>query len=167
MVLDPPMSLLSTHLRYASVEKLIPSISEKPKKATVQIFRPRADVLVRSYDGRNLLIVEVKAPHELLDDNVREQGICYARLLRKGGIAPFVILTNGHETKIYDSISEELINGTAIPLDHPHIKAGFRVNVDDMAFRAEALERFISLSPENSDRVLSPAGVLSYALPAR
>ena len=123
--------------------------SEKPKKATVQIFRPRADVLVRSYDGRNLLIVEVKAPHESLDDNVREQGICYARLLRKGGIAPFVILTNGHETKIYDSISEELINGTAIPLDHPHIKAGFRVNVDDMAFRAEALERFISLSPEN------------------
>lgn len=123
--------------------------SEKPKKATIQIFRPRADVLVRSYNGRNLLIVEVKAPHEPLDDDVREQGICYARLLRKGGIAPFVVLTNGHETKIYDSISEELINGTAISLDHPHVKAGFRVNVDDIAFRAEALERFISLSPEN------------------
>jgi len=93
--------------------------------------------------------VEVKSPNGLLEDSAREQGICYARLLRRGGIAPFVVLTNGHETKIYDSISEEFINGSAIPPDHPHVKAGFRVSTDDIALRTEALEIFISLSQEN------------------
>ena len=68
-------------------------------------FRPRADVLVHSSDGRNLLIIEVKAPNETLDENVKEQGISYARLLKSGGIAPFVVITNGHETRIYDSIT--------------------------------------------------------------
>jgi hypothetical protein len=123
--------------------------SEKPEKSSSQVFRPRADILVRSLDGRNLLIVEVKAPDEPLDDGVREQGICYARLLRTGGIAPFVVLTNGRETKIYDSITEELINGAVISLDHPHVKAGFRVSSDDIAIKAEAIETFISLSPDN------------------
>ena len=106
-------------------------------------------MLVRSPDGRNLMIIEVKASGEVLDNNVKEQGISYARLLRKGGIAPFVVITNGHETKIYDSVSGDLINGNCIPIDHPHIKSGFRVSVDDIAIRAEALESFISLSPDN------------------
>lgn len=129
--------------------KILSIDSEKQKKNSSQIFRPRADILVRSCDGKNLLIVEIKAPSESLDDNVKEQGICYARLLRKGGIAPFVVLTNGYETKIYDSITEELINGPAIPVNHPHVKAGFRVNADDIAVRAEAIETFISLSSDN------------------
>jgi hypothetical protein len=123
--------------------------SKGPEKVSSQMFRPRADVLVRSSDGRNLLIVEVKAPSEPLDDNAKKQGISYARLLEHGAIAPFVVLTNGNETKIYDSISGDQIEGTSIPLDHSHVKAGFRISVDDIALRAEALETFISLSPEN------------------
>src|SRR5436305_2025552 len=75
--------------------KILTNDWQQSKKDSSQVFRPRADILVRSCDGRNLLIVEVKSPDESLDNDVREQGICYARLLRKGGIAPFVILTNG------------------------------------------------------------------------
>lgn len=53
--------------------------SDKPVKSS--IFRPRADILVRSCDGRNFLIVEVKNKNEKLDENVKKQGICYAHLL--------------------------------------------------------------------------------------
>jgi hypothetical protein len=113
------------------------------------VFRPRADVLVRSCDGRNLLIVEAKAPDKSLDNEDREQGISYARLLREGGIAPFVILTNGRETQIYDSISGNLVSGIRVPFEHPHVKAGFRVCGDDLSLRSEALEALISLSPSN------------------
>ena len=121
--------------------------SDKPRQKTV--FRPRADILVRSRDGKNLLIVEVKAPNETLDDKAREQGISYARLLREGGIAPFVVLTNGYETLIYDSISGDLLNGEAIPTDHPYVKSGFQITGDDLALRSQALQAFISLSPDN------------------
>jgi hypothetical protein len=113
------------------------------------IFRPRADVLVRSSDGRNLMIIEVKAPSERLDDDVKEQGISYARLLKNGGIAPFVVVTNGHDTQIYDSITGELMNDACVPTNHPHIQNGFRVSIDDIALRAEALETFVSLSSDN------------------
>ena len=120
------------------------------KSVHSSVFRPRADVLVRScIDGRNLLIVEVKAPDEPLDENAKEQGISYARLLRDGGIAPFVVLTNGSETKIYDSVSGELINGIRVPTEHSYAQNGFRVTTDDLALRSEALETFISLSPDN------------------
>lgn len=112
-------------------------------------FRPRADILVRSADGKNLLIVEVKAPNEKLDDNVKEQGISYARLLRDGGIAPFVVTTNGHESHIYDSITGESVHGVRVPTNHPHVQNGFRVNIDDIALRSEALETFVSLSSDN------------------
>lgn len=119
---------------------------ESPHSPT---FRPRADVLVRSCDGRNLLIIEVKAPNETLDENAKAQGISYARLLKSGGIAPFVVITNGHETQIYDSITEEAMQDAYIPTNHPHAQNRFRVSVDDIALRAEALETFVSLSSDN------------------
>jgi hypothetical protein len=112
-------------------------------------FRPRADVLVRSSDGRNLLIIEVKAPNETLDENAKAQGISYARLLKSGGIAPFVVITNGHETQIYDSITEEAMQDAYIPINHRHAQNRFRVSIDDIALRAEALETFVSLSSDN------------------
>lgn len=113
------------------------------------LFRPRADILVRSCDGRNLLIVEVKALNQNLDEKTREQGISYARLLREGGIAPFVVLTNGTESKIFDSISGEQIDGQIIPPEHPFVQNGFRVTASDLDLRAKALEALISLSPDN------------------
>ena len=112
-------------------------------------FRPRADVLVRSSDGRNLLIIEVKAPNETLDENAKAQGISYARLLKSGGLAPFVVITNGHETQIYDSITEEEMQDAYIPINHRHAQNRFRVSIDDIALRAEALETFVSLSSDN------------------
>lgn len=111
-------------------------------------IRPRADVLVRSHDNRNLLIFEVKAPHEPLDEDAKEQGISYARMLR-GGIAPFVVITNGRESQIYDSITEDLIQDTYPLVNHPHAQNGFRANADDMGLYAQALETFVSLSSEN------------------
>jgi type I site-specific restriction endonuclease len=109
----------------------------------------RSDYLVRAGDGRNLFIVETKAAGEPIDDASRKQAISYARLLEDGGIAPFVILTNGRQTEIIDSISGVLVGGDSIPLTHPHGAAGFRISVDDFTCRAEALEHLISVSPEN------------------
>jgi Type I restriction enzyme R protein N terminus (HSDR_N) len=122
------------------------AIKEHPDS---QCFHPRADLLIRNSEGRNLLIVEVKAPDEILDDDARDQGISYARLLHEGNIAPFVVLTNGRETKIFDSITKEQIEGETIPPEHPYVRAGFRISADDLALRAEALEILISLSPDN------------------
>lgn len=124
-----------------------PTICKRDLKSSA--FRPRADVLVRSIDGKNLIIVEVKAPDEPLDDDARDQGISYARLLHKGNIAPFVVLTNGRETRIFDSITKEQIDGVKIPLHHPYAKAGFCISGDDLLLQSEALEILISLSPKN------------------
>jgi hypothetical protein len=108
----------------------------------------RADLLVRSNDGRNLLIIEVKAPTQPLDNEAKTQALSYARLQIEGGIVPFTILTNGHETKIFDSVTGELINGAAIPINHPYVKNNFRVTCSDIALQSEALKALISLSPE-------------------
>ena len=116
------------------------------------VSRPRADCVVRTTDGLNLMVIEVKAPNVPLGGEAREQGISYARLLREGGIAPFVVLTNGKDAAIYDTVTEERLDGHWIPLDHPAVTAGYRVSVDDLALRAEALEALVSLTPENLTR---------------
>lgn len=114
--------------------------------SSVITTRPRTDVLVRR-GQRNLMVVEVKAPDETVDDAARDQGISYARLLPQ--IAPFVVVTNGQTSRLYDSITRQEITGTQIPSDHPGIRGEFNLSVDELAIRAEALESFISLSAGN------------------
>ncbi len=123
----------------------------KPTPAATQLSsgttaRPRADVLVRRGQW-NLMVVEVKAPGEAVDDEARDQGISYARLLPQ--IAPFVVVTNGQISRVYDSITRQEITDTHIPSDHLGLHGGFNVSVDELAIRTEALESFVSLSAEN------------------
>lgn len=110
----------------------------------------RADYLVRSADGRNLFVIETKSPtsNSKLDEFARDQVISYALLLRDG-IAPFAILSNGRDTKIFDTLTRESLETPSVPVEHPYAKNGFRVSFTDPSLRAEALERLISLTPEN------------------
>ncbi|CAA9336571.1 MAG: hypothetical protein AVDCRST_MAG68-3396 [uncultured Gemmatimonadetes bacterium] len=113
-------------------------------------YRPRADLLVRLSDGRNLMIVETKAPDEPLDDRARVQAISYARLVQNGGgMPPFAVVTNGKKAVIYDVITERPLDQSHIPAEHPYAQRGFRLSVADLELRAEALERLITLDPDN------------------
>ena len=69
--------------------------------------------------------------------------------MANGGIAPFSVLTNGKDSKIFDSITGEEITDEAIPSSHHYVRNGFRVSADSIKARAEALEYLISLSSEN------------------
>lgn len=113
-------------------------------------YRPRADLLVRHVDGRNLMVIETKAPGERIDGAASVQAISYARLaLNGGGMPPFAVVTNGTESAIYDVLTERELGRDCVPLDHPYARSGFRLSVADLSLRAEALERLITLSPDN------------------
>jgi hypothetical protein len=117
--------------------------------AEFSTFTSRADILVRNGEGQNLLIVEVKAPDECLDDPARDQGISYARLLADGNMAPYVVLTNGASTRIFDSFTREDITKRAASIVPACRNKTFLIDPTDLALRAEALETLISFSPGN------------------
>ena len=109
----------------------------------------RTDILVRSNDGRNLLIVETKKPdHKICNSDIL-QGISYARSLADGGIAPFTIITNGKQTLIYDSITSECLNDNHVQKTHPVIQNNFLALGDTISARYEGLNYLISLSEIN------------------
>lgn len=112
------------------------------------MFSGRADVLVKNLEGRNLLIVEVKAPHEKIDDIARDQGISYARLL-DGNMAPLVLVTNGSESVIFDTYTKERLNGQTIDIPARCSAKSFVIGANDLELRAEALESLIAMSAEN------------------
>lgn len=112
-------------------------------------YSSRADVLVRNENGQNLLIVEVKAPNEALDDQARDQGISYARCVAEGNIAPYVVLTNGFNTRVFDSHSRAEIFPNDAGLSDTCKNRSRHVTSDDLLLRAEALESLISFSPKN------------------
>ncbi|WP_181180875.1 type I restriction endonuclease [Paracoccus sp. FO-3] len=68
------------------------------------IKRGRADILL-TLDDKPLAIVELKKRGTLLTANDGEQGLSYARLLPV--MAPFVVVTNGDETRIIETFSGE------------------------------------------------------------
>lgn len=105
----------------------------------------RLDYVVVRADGRPLFVVELKRPSEALTDDDRDQGISYARLLDH--IAPLVLVTNGAESRLYDSITrEQLHNPAAAAL----IQGGGHLADEDFArVRAEALEHFVGYSSAN------------------
>ncbi len=105
----------------------------------------RLDVLVRSRNGDNLFVVELKAEDCVLSEDDRDQGISYARLLDH--IAPFVLVTNGRESRLYDSISRREITNETLSRAYAGFQA--RVTLEDIRIRFEALKHFIGYSPEN------------------
>lgn len=54
-----------------------------------------------------LVVVDTKAPYEILDRSDKEQVISYARLLPK--IAPLALLTNGTSTQVYQTLDKTRI----------------------------------------------------------
>lgn len=116
---------------------------------TFTTYSSRADILVRNENGENLLIVEVKAPKEALDDQARDQGISYARCIAEGNIAPYVVLTNGFSTRVFDSHSRAEIFPDDAGLSTICENRSRYVTSDDLLLRAEALESLISFSPKN------------------
>jgi len=118
------------------------------RDGTYATYSPRADVLVRNEQGDNLLVIEVKAPCEALDDQARDQAISYARCLAERNIAPYVVLTNGHSTRVFDSISR-LEVGDDVELSEACTAGSLRVTLEELSLRSEALEALISFSTEN------------------
>lgn len=107
----------------------------------------RLDVLVKDSDGQNLFIVELKAPHvELSDDDVN-QGISYARLLDQ--IAPFVVVTNGITSRVYDTITKQEIKEMRLNESDFWINSRQLSTQEDLNIRFEAMQYFLGYSTEN------------------
>ena len=112
------------------------------------VARGRADVVVKTPDGRSLFVVELKAPGEELTDKDRDQAVSYARLLKD--IAPFTIVSNGCESKIYDSITHEELRAEDFHKESKFFSSGRKLaSIVDMQIRWEALEHFVGYSREN------------------
>lgn len=120
------------------------SFSIKLGKKDHEITRGRADVLCKVND-ENLFVIETKADSLKITEDDIKQAISYARLLDQ--IAPFTIVTNGRDTKIFDSITKKELTLKTI-IESEYVKNGLTIALDIEA-RYEALEYFIGYSKEN------------------
>jgi len=103
-------------------------------------LKPRFDILIKDLEkNRNLFILEIKAEGIKLTDDDRDQAISYARLLDQ--IAPYCIVTNGKENRIYETISKELIDPSKIDKNKDVV-----LNIDDYY---DALKHFHGYSKDN------------------
>lgn len=107
----------------------------------------RSDILCKK-NGRNLFVIELKNDSIEITQNDIDQGISYARLLLDD-IAPFTIVSNGKQTRIFDSITRKELKGN-ISGESAFLTNGYSLSADDdIRIRYEALKNFISLSTEN------------------
>ena len=104
----------------------------------------RSDILI-SRNGKPLAIIETKAPSHDLTDEDAKQAISYARLLAT--IAPFAIVTNGTDTRVYDVLASGLTR-----VDNPQeslwSKNGQRIAGINDELRYEAAKFLIAVNPE-------------------
>jgi len=113
-----------------------------------EVIGGRLDILVTNAAGENLFIVEAKAPGQQLTDDDRDQGISYARLLNQ--IAPFVLVTNGQVSRLYDTITRQELTETD-PSTSSFWRSGMQqlASAEDVRIRFEALSHFLGYSRAN------------------
>jgi hypothetical protein len=111
-----------------------------------QIISGRSDYLVKSNMGTNLFIIEAKSQSVTLCEEDKNQAISYARLISNGNIPPFVLVTNGLETIIYDTITKAKVNGSII--EHPHVQNRFQIDCS-ISDRGEALTYLLALNEQS------------------
>jgi hypothetical protein len=99
----------------------------------------RLDILVKRA-GQNLLVVETKSEDSKFTDRDRDQAVSYARLVHP--IAPYAVVTNGREWRIFNSISKDEVDLENINLN------GFNLSLPEESMD-EALGFFLSCSREN------------------
>lgn len=103
----------------------------------------RLDILCK-LGGENLFIIELKAEGIELEDKDRKQGLSYARLLEP--MAPYVLVTNGSKSNLYDTISGEVVE----KMDADILANGYTANLDEeICLRFEAVKHFLGYSFEN------------------
>jgi hypothetical protein len=108
----------------------------------------RSDILCRR-NGKNLFIIELKRESIAISENDINQGISYARALIDD-IAPFVIITNGKTTLVFDSISRLDLTGKKLSEVSDFWKNGYTLSTDEeLRVRYEALKNFVSFSADN------------------
>jgi len=114
---------------------------------TTQARRGRSDILCKS-EKANLFLIEIKAEKEKITDEVIEQGMSYSRLIHP--MPPFMIVTNGKDTKVFDVISFEDITGRHIGKESDYWRNGLRISVkEELELRYQAIKNFIGYSEEN------------------
>ena len=107
----------------------------------------RSDILCKK-NGKNLFVIELKNDSIKITQSDIDQGISYARLLLDD-IAPFTIVSNGKQTRIFDSITRKELKGN-ISDQSVFLTNGYSLSTEeDLRIRYEALKNFISLSTEN------------------
>ena len=101
----------------------------------------RSDILCKR-NGKNLFVIELKNDSIEITENDIDQGISYARLLLDN-IAPFTIVSNGRQTRIFDSITRKELTGN-ISGQSAFLKNDYNLSADeDIRIRYEALKNFI------------------------
>lgn len=102
----------------------------------------RLDILC-TRGRRPLFVIELKAESQPITDADRRQVLSYARLVEP--MAPFALLSNGKQTRIYSAVS-----GAEIKHCRAGALPGLQVNLEsELAIRFEALQHFIGLSGDN------------------
>ena len=100
--------------------------------------RGRLDILCKKGD-KNLFLIEVKDDNVNIEQDDIDQGISYARLL--DNISPFVLVTNGKETVVLDSITKSVLTGSKICSQSAFWSNGCTLDTDhDLAIRYQALK---------------------------
>lgn len=149
LVLGPLLAALQIAPNSVSIERRFTiRLGRTEHRVEGESASGRADAVVRNAEGHNLFVVELKSPSEKLEDKDRDQGISYARLLDR--IAPFVVLSNGRQTRIFDTISKKELSNHSFPSESAFFANGCRLSLDeDVAARFEALEHFVGYSQAN------------------
>lgn len=118
---------------------------------------PRTDILVKN-ESQNLFIFEIKADNVKIDDDDIKQGISYARLTET--ITPFVVITNGKNTRIFNSFNNEELQENDKQFQNKIKNFDYKLYIDIGELYYDATKYLIGTSPYNIE-VFSKQQVIS------
>ena len=108
-------------------------------------INPRLDILVKDkIQQKNLFVLEIKSDQIQIQSEDIDQAISYSRLVHP--IAPFSLITNGKEIKIFDTISKKEIIDHLDTIKPKCENSEIKLDID---IYYEAVANFLSYSENN------------------
>lgn len=111
----------------------------------IENINPRLDILVKDkIEQKNLFVLEIKSDQTQIQSEDIDQAISYSRLVHP--IAPFSLITNGKEIKIFDTISKKEIIDHLDTIKPKCENSEIKLDID---IYYEAVANFLSYSKNN------------------
>lgn len=148
------------HQKYFSIRLGHHEVTVNHEAPPSRPVKAKLDILLKSGE-KNIILLELKKEGLSLNDEDRDQGISYARLIHP--MPPLVLISNGHDNVFYNTYTKEKVARGDVDMDlvQQMTDSSFEIAMNDFK---EAINILLNRQPEIFSKIINKLSEKNFSL---